>query len=160
MRLYVAGASAEIERAESFIKAARDMGYVVEHDWCAMIRDVGAANGPIERAQREAAASLAYKGATTCDLFVLLLPALATTAPCYACQHRKPALTIGAWMELAWAVEQGREVVLVGECPERTVMTVNLKHIATDDEHALMWLRGRIVGHRHGEFEADARGAA
>lgn len=148
-RLCIAAASAEIERAEAFRDACKAMGYVVDHDWMAMVRSVGQANGAIGDDARRAAKRLAYAGASTCDVFVLLLPGLAEPDPRWGMASR--LYTIGAWWELGVAsyahdwTEAAREILIVGDSPDRTVMTVDLPHVWTDAE-ALEWLRGRLAG--------------
>lgn len=153
LNIYIAGASAEIERCEAFRDACVAMGYTVPHDWCAMVRNVGAANGPLPVGVRRAAKNLAYAGASTCDVFALLLPGeignvggrdpmLSAFSPRGQRVH-----TVGAWWELAIAEHDvhhnsaaRREMLIVGDAPERTVMTVDLPHAWTDAE-ALDWLR-------------------
>jgi hypothetical protein len=140
VNLYVAGASAEIERAETFIAAARGMDYAITFDWPAAIRTLGkGANVGLDDKERRLAKWSAYEAAKTCDVFVLLLPS-------------EPVATIGAWCELGaatvtrWNVKVGypsREFLLVGEHPERTVFAVDLPHYATDAD-ALEQLREMV----------------
>ena len=138
MKLYIAGASAEIERCEAFRDAAVALGYEITGDWCTMIRSVGNANVWITVEQRRAAEDLATSGVAACELFVLLMPRTLRNGS-WEYGH-----TIGAWCELAMAKRGEKEILLVGERPERTVFTVDLECIATDAE-ALMWMRGRLA---------------
>lgn len=144
--IYIAGASAELERCEAFRDACVAMGYALTFDWMANVREHGQANGNIGTSARRHAKNEAYYGATRCDAFVLLLTrrvGWTTTS------------TIGAWVELGAsvmdhnyrrAVRTGweRDFLIVGELPERTIFTVDLTHVATDAE-ALERLRGMVT---------------
>ena len=143
MKIYIAGASAEIERCEAFRDAAVALGYELSADWCAAIRACnGLANVGLDDDHRRAAEDLATSGVAACELFVLLLPGFIPSA--FGAGGKPTRIhTIGAWMELQQALRQEHEILLVGECPERTVFTVDLECIATDAE-ALMWMRGRL----------------
>ena len=160
--LYVAGASAEIERCEAFRDACKAMGYVVTVDWCAMVRSVGAANGGLADDQRRAAKALAYEGASTCDVFVLLLPGGYMTT-----RGARFNATIGAWCELGhseatrhnvtWGYPS-REFLVVGDSPERTVFAVDLPHYATDAD-ALRHL-AEMIGLEASSVKAEAETGA
>ena len=132
MKLYIAGASAEIERCEAFRDAAVALGYEITADWMAMIQLCdGAANHGLSPEARHAARSLAVYGIHQCDLFVLLMP-------------RPPATTIGAWYEWNRAESAGKRCLIVGVDAERTVMTAGCDVIESDAD-ALEWMRGRLA---------------
>lgn len=134
MNIYIAGASAEIERCERMRDACKGMGYHVPRDWCAMVRSVGQANGPLPVYVQRAAKRLAYEGATTCDVFAFLLPT-------------PPLNTSGAWCEVAWfdhaSTVTNRESLIVGD-PNRSVMLVDHPCVASDEE-ALHYLCGLLA---------------
>ena len=140
MKLYVAGASAEIKRCEAFRDAAVALGCTLSADWMAMVREVGNANHLCTDDERREAKQLAGEGVRRCDMFVLLMP-------------RAGMATIGAWYELGLAENCMCDVLLVGDAPERTVMSHGLDHISSDDE-ALGHLRRMM------EREAPAREGA
>ena len=138
MKVYLAGASAEIARCEAFRDEMVASGYSITSDWCALVREAGAANDGLDDTTRRAAVTAAEDGVRACDLFVFLLPGLARP-------YGEYRTTIGAWLELEMAKRGSKEILLVGEAPSRTVFTVGLDCIA-EDHDALMWLRGRLRG--------------
>jgi len=75
VRLYLAGSSAEITRAERWSKALADAGVVVTSAWIANITQAGAANPPeAPQAQREAWASHCLTQISNSGWFWLLNP--------------------------------------------------------------------------------------
>lgn len=119
MRIYVAGASAEILRAEAFVKRLRDAGFEITFDWPAMIRSVGSANGGLTDDQRNDASYHALAGVDECDVLVLLVPSVASS---------------GCWLETGYAFGSQRDIIYVGD-PERTIFSALTRHVvATDDQ--------------------------
>jgi hypothetical protein len=100
VKVYVAGSSAEIARAKYVIAKLRAAGIEVPGDWPAIIdAHGGKANAGLTNEERLAAAVVCLEHATTCDVFLLLVP------------HTN---TVGAWVELGAAVEAGRRCVMSG----------------------------------------------
>lgn len=97
--VYVAGASAEIERAEHMIATLRALGVVVTHDWPARMR----AMGPEHLLTRPVLADelrACLAGVRRADVLLLLEP----TRP-----------SVGAWVELGYAAGLGTvEIVSCG----------------------------------------------
>jgi len=90
LRVYVAGASAEIGRARGVIAALRARGLEIVHDWPAVIdAHGGRANTGLTDDERAAAAHECWAAACNCDVLLLLVP------------H---ATTVGAWVELGAAL--------------------------------------------------------
>jgi len=92
--IYLAGASAEVDMCESYMRLLRDAGYTVAHDWPAGIRQAALdgyaanpRNAPEEK--RHAWAIDDMVGVKECSTFWMLIP-------------EKP--TIGAWVELGGAL--------------------------------------------------------
>lgn len=133
MKVYVAGASAEIDRARRVIAELHQRGHEVLFDWPAAIDAAGGrANGLSE--ERVHYAREDYGAALACDVLVLLVPS---------------ASTIGAWVELGAALSQNALVLASGLASdfERTIFTA-LAH-------------RRFVTHELGyESRADAHGRA
>jgi len=75
MKVYIAGASKEIDLVEKYVHAVRNLGHVITHDWCATIRKVGDANPrDLPRDENAAFAKEDLNGVATCDLLWLLIP--------------------------------------------------------------------------------------
>jgi hypothetical protein len=120
MKVYVAGASAEILRAEAFVKRLRAAGFEITFDWPAMIRSVGSANGGLTDDQRNDASYHALAGVDECEVLVLLVP-------------EKPS--IGCWVELGYAFQGCIDTLLYVGDPERTIFSALTRHVvATDDQ--------------------------
>ena len=137
--IYIAGASAELERCESFRDACRAMGYVVTFDWAVVRRASSKTDAELTPSERAEIKGACYRGAASCDVFVLLLPGIGD-GDAFGMAPRLH--TIGAWCELGYAeatrhqVTLGhgsREIIVVGESPERTVFAAGLPHYATDE---------------------------
>lgn len=97
-KLYIAGASADIERAERWIAKAREAGVHVTEDWPAKVRTAGAANvGTIE--QLRAAAEACERGVIAASVVWVLVP-------------RETRPTAGAWYEMGMARALGARIVV------------------------------------------------
>lgn len=131
MKIYVAGSSRELERAEAAMVAIKGSDLELSHNWVQQIRDVGQAN-PVEReAQRKAWVIDSLEKVRLSAVLWLLLP-------------RSP--TIGAWVELgaAAAFDLGqagprRLIVTSGEADDRyrSIFTaLATRHFDTDGEAA------------------------
>jgi hypothetical protein len=106
MRVYVAGASAELERCERVIAALREGGCTITMDWGAAMRALAAlgicdAQLDDHEARRHAEADL--DGIVTADVVLLLAPEAATR---------------GAWVEFGYALGWARGY---GEAPLRSL---------------------------------------
>ena len=94
MKIYVAGASKEIDMVERYIRILRDTGHVITVDWCAEIRKVGDANPrDLPREENAKFAEDDLSGVRQADLFWLLIPQ-SNSAGCwiefgYACAMRR-----------------------------------------------------------------------
>jgi len=88
VKVYVAGSSKEMERAERVMNALRAAGHEITADWVAKIREVGVAN-PADFTVRLAAAQADLDGVNNADAFVFLHPAPGVQ-------------TTGAWVELGY----------------------------------------------------------
>lgn len=134
MRIYIAGASAELDRAESAIAAVRALGHTVVHDWPAVIRKVrheqGRSDGDLTRAEASDHADEDLAAVRGCDLFWLLVP----IAP-----------SSGCWVELGFAfgIEAGADMVIVSGEHRRWLFASLSDDAFDDDALALAWLKAR-----------------
>lgn len=98
MKVYVAGASAELSRAERAVAWVHDSGHQVEVDWPQAIAEQGSAC-PDDPDVRLGCASMDMGGVAMCDLFWLLVPR---------------SQTKGAWWEAGAAMARGVTMVASG----------------------------------------------
>ncbi len=119
MKIYVACASAEIDRAEKWIAALRERHIEVTSTWTENIRKVGSAN-PTDatKEQRAQWARQCLSEVAAADVLWLLQP---------------KALTSGAWIEFGWAESVGAYMVTSG-CDKRSIFTALGDEFATDEE--------------------------
>ncbi len=110
MKVYVAGASAEIDRAERWMAELASAGIIVTSTWPTVIRAVGEAN-PKEATQEE------YIQWTNKDLEeVNAAHVLWLLSPI-----GKGVTTTGAWVELGYAA--AREKLIVASGPHKPIFT-------------------------------------
>lgn len=123
--VYVAGASAELERAESAIRRARAQGLVVTYDWPISFRAAQATGGDdsLGRADRYRVACEDRDGVLRARALWLLAPRRGST---------------GAGFELGLAYAWGKHVVVSGE---NRHLFASLAHVEVDrDEEAISQL--------------------
>lgn len=90
MRVYVAGASKELDRAKAVIATLREAGYTITFDWVEEVERVGDAN-PADPGVRLMSAHKDVDGVQSADVFVLLHPGLENNST-------------GCWFELGLAI--------------------------------------------------------
>jgi hypothetical protein len=129
VKIYVAGASKEIDLVESYIAKLRDFGHVITEDWCAQIRKVGAANPTdIDREQCAEFAIKDLKGVIDCDVFWMLVP-----------QNN----SAGCWVEFGYALAlKGRaskvwEIFVSGDHKRSIFCALSQVHLYDSHEEAL-----------------------
>lgn len=124
MKVYIAGASQEIERAERAIHLARVAAFEIAFDWPAQVREVGDANpADASDGQRRAWADALLTGVDGCHAFWLLAPA---------------APTIGAWIEFGRALARGKYTLVSGR--GESIFLASALESAADDETGLAML--------------------
>lgn len=143
MRIYVAAASKEIDRARAFMDRLRALGHEITSDWPEVIAKVGDAN-PTDatRAQRRGWAQADLDQVAGSDLLVVLLPTPHIT-------------TEGMWVELGYGLGHNEavgygfghneayadpSVLLVGE--HRSIFAA-LGDFAPDEDAAIHWIEKR-----------------
>jgi nucleoside 2-deoxyribosyltransferase len=127
VRVYVAGASRELDRVDAFIAAMLARGHELALDWREPIRERTAAGGTDTDLADDAARVFAVEDLTAicgADLFILLAPAEGGS---------------GCWVELGFAISRGIPIVVSGPAARRSVFT-RLAGIADRDEDALAML--------------------
>lgn len=90
-RIYVAGASAQIELIECLLAKLIEAGWIITVDWCAAVRAAGNVASPEDPATRRSAALLDLEGVATADVLWLVQPEGSSTST-------------GAWVELGFAL--------------------------------------------------------
>ncbi len=94
-RIYVAGASAQIELIEKYRDMLRAAGWIITFDWAAKVREVGNAS-PDDPEIRRGAALADLKGVADASVLWLVQPDATSTST-------------GAWVELGAAITR-REI--------------------------------------------------
>lgn len=121
LRVYVAGASAEIERADRVIALCEMAGFKVVSTWPALVRQVGHAN-PRDAAKEDRRRWSINDLEEVAQAHVLWF--LAPT---------KPLTTSGAWVELGAAYALGVSIVTSGDTKQSIFSAVG-EEFATDEE--------------------------
>lgn len=128
MKVYVAGASAEIERCEALITKLREHGIAVTSEWPESVRKAGSANHGLDHETRLDAARDCASSVAVSDWIVALEPESGT--------H-----TIGAWVELGIALARGVKVLWVGDGDCSIFESMSTSSVSGDDE-AFFYLLG------------------
>jgi nucleoside 2-deoxyribosyltransferase len=135
MKIYVAGASSEIERAEAMIVRLRAAGIEVTCTWTENIRKVGHGNpADASHDQRRKRSEQDLVEVARAQILWFLLP-------------RPPNATFGAWVELGFAFARGKRILLSGQ---HNNIFVGLGNMFADDEEAF---KAIIGAHQVGAFE-------
>jgi hypothetical protein len=117
--VYVAASSHEIERAEKWMKALRDVGIIVQSSWPEVIRKSGGANPmDVSREQRKQWSIVDLEEVKKSQVLWLLCPV-------------KP--TIGAYVELGCGWDAGLKLIESGIEP-KTIFTGLCDHYETDEQ--------------------------
>lgn len=129
MKIYIAAASSEIDRAEKWIKRCQEVGIEVTSTWCATVRKAGAANpADADQLQRRIWATQDLKEVGQADALWFLLPGVG---------HQ----TDGAWGELCFAFAKDKWIVLSGK--HHSIFTGLATMIRENDEDAFKEIRAR-----------------
>lgn len=134
MKIYVAGASAEIEHIESIIAKLKAAGHTITHDWTVDVRAAGDAS-PDDDGVRERAALADLRGVVSSDLTWVRQPENPST---------------GAWVELGCALvmkEGGfplerRPLLVVSGSSRKCIFSDLADHRFTRHEDALEFVLG------------------
>lgn len=102
IRVYVAGASLEVERAERMIKRLRGCGIVVTSSWPEVVRLQGNNPRSAAPATRARWAHDDLLGVLSAELTLMLVPPVGTP-------------TIGGWIEVGVAHRDGQTCVFAGD---------------------------------------------
>lgn len=117
LRIYVAGASAEVDMVAGYIGRLRNAGAVITHDWTPSVRgSCGAADVDMSAGLRMSLVSGDLAGIAAADVMWLLVP---------------EATTIGAWVELGYARGLGIPVHVSGPRSRCTIFTEFCVHHET-----------------------------
>jgi|SRR5208337_1500439 len=128
MKIYVAGASKELNMLASYVKKLREIGFTITHDWTAdMLQDI--ANGhesdkSLPQETKLKYARLDYEGIQACDTIWMLVP---------------ENYSNGAWIELGMAIALEKHVVMSGSWQKSIFSELVSKRFETH-EQAYLWL--------------------
>lgn len=127
-RIYVAGASKEVDMIEGFIAQLKAKGWHITHDWCAEIRALRTFMGvdkvldaDLSEDHRRKAAFADLEGVKTCDTLWLVYP--------------KESVSRGCFVELGYALGMGVDIrpgIIVSGDDKKSIFTALAdKHYAT-----------------------------
>jgi hypothetical protein len=127
MKIYVAGSSRELQRAQHAMTLVRNFGHVLAHDWVAEIQEAGEPN-PVaaDLEQRKAWARMDLERVAASDWLWFLVPQTPST---------------GAWVELGCALGwPATRIVSSGANPEQSIFTALVDRHFETDTGAAAWL--------------------
>lgn len=133
LRIYVAGASAEVDMCAEFIGRLRDAGAVITHDWTpSVLAYRGMADEAMSEVVRMSSVSADLAGVGMAELLWMLVP---------------EGATIGAWVELGYARGRGIPVHVSGPHSRRTIFTEFCTHHEAHED-AFRYLADRATAAR------------
>jgi hypothetical protein len=131
MKIYLSGASKNIELCEQYRDQLLAAGHTLAHDWMKGIRDHGGvSDADTDRYQQKKIAQIDLRAATECQIFWLLLPTVEI--------H-----TIGAWVELGAALTSNTSPVIIVSGPWRSIFETLADHRFSDHRTAAAWILNR-----------------
>lgn len=135
MKVYVAGSSGEIERAEKWMAALRAAGFEVTSTWPETIRKVGSANPmTATREQRAMWSAQDLSEVSDAEVFWLLLPEGKPSEG--ACVEFGYAVMLGATAKEARAlgILDAPNFWMIASGVERSIFTALAEHFETDEK--------------------------
>lgn len=137
-RIYVAGASSELDVVRGYIKQLNVAGWNITYDWTEGILIEGTANAGLTEDKRVRYADLDLSGVEDADVFWLVTP---TTGGAGCFVELGAALALKR-IPIVNADKKSRPLVVVSGAYERSIFTsLADKRFATHEE-ALKWLVG------------------
>jgi len=120
LSVYVAGSSAEIDRARAATERLRAAGLVVVSTWPDVVAAVGDANPPdASRKDRAEWARTDLDEVTVADIVLLL------------CPHESAGR--GAYLEAGYALRQGKPVYAAGRTEQSVFCALMSEHVLDED---------------------------
>lgn len=132
-RIYVAGAAAEVQRAEAAIAAVRAIGFDIALDWTVGIREAnlaGRIDADLSDTEQQRFALADLRAVETADLLWLLAPS-----------DRRGR---GSFVELGYALGKGVPCIVSGPDSRHCIFAALCSHEFGTDAEALFWLGSRI----------------
>jgi nucleoside 2-deoxyribosyltransferase len=138
MRIYVAGSSRELGRAEGVIGALRAMGHDITHDWTievAFSRSRGQTDATYSEEFRRRTAWEDVKGVLRADVVVVLIPSL-----------DRPSR--GAWVELGIALDAAHKpfTICVGDYSQSIFCALADRRALKDEDVIAALSRAFVAG--------------
>lgn len=120
MKIYLAAASKEIDRAKHVMKSLRASGHTITHDWTVEVekyKDTIPSNEILTEC-----AEADFQGVFLADSLVLLSPEIQN-------------ITVGAWVELGMAIALHKRIFISGKA-DKCIFSYceNIEKYDTDDE--------------------------
>lgn len=124
MKIYLAGASREIDLCESFRTRLRTEGHVITHDWMREIRMCPVMDHELSHEARHTYALDDMRGVLSADMVWILCP---------------DNQSIGCWVELGMALAIGATTVVSGNF-SRCIFADLAPHRFATHEEAFTWI--------------------
>lgn len=123
--LYIAGASAELERAQHWIAACRKIGIHITYDWTKDVQQQGPSAAALSKYDRRRAAYLDRRAINKADCVWLLAPPFDVNST-------------GCWWELSWAQAMAADYgpIVSGPGASKCIFTEFAERLFDDDESA------------------------
>lgn len=131
--IYVAGASAEIDRCALFMSQAHALGFEVSHDWAAAMAGAGKPDDALEVLEQHEHAKRDVEGIEGAELVIVLVP-------------QRGVRTRGMLIEFGIALGLDRPILVVGDRRELGLFGTLATEYVADDAQALLWLSGYLAG--------------
>ena len=121
LRIYVAGASKDMERAEKAMAAVREMGHTITFDWCEAMRCSAQSERDMTWQDRHKYATNDYLGVKNCDVLWLLIPS-------------DGVFSTGCCAELGIAIGRDKDIITSGNDLLCLFTAMANERVATDEE--------------------------
>lgn len=130
MRVYVAGASAELERARSAMRDLRGYGCEITFDWTQAVEKFGSLGAVLSEEEKAQCARNDLDGVRAAEVVLFLTP-------------EDKALTLGMWVELGAALALGKTLVLTGPSRNATIFCNLSPHRFVTDRAGVLWVMSK-----------------
>jgi len=131
LRIYIAGASKEMDLISSYMRKVESLGHTISLDWTVPIREniaLGKTDADLTKEDRKRHANADMFAVGDADLVWLLVPA-------------EPKSSLGCWIEFGLAVAFGCHVIVSG--PNASIFCELADHLFATHDEALEWLRSQ-----------------
>lgn len=127
MRIYLAGATAELDQCAHYRDRLREIGHEITHDWISQVRDTIGPDHELSHETRHACALDDMRGVLRADLVWILAP-------------QPTNVSCGCWVELGMALAASSTIVVSGPW-KRCIFADLTPHRYDHHDVAFSWIR-------------------